>query len=90
MDGSLPQSAGNARPLDPFTKEQIMRLLEIIHVGKDEYGNDGHNAVIELDDGSIIYLPEKRGGVEFENKFQCPDCGSESLIEHHWHCPRSV
>lgn len=50
-----------------------MRLIEIIHTGKDEYGNDGHNAVIELDDGSVVYIPESRGGVEFENKLPQSD-----------------
>ena len=33
-----------------------MRLKDIICVGKDEYGNDGYNAVIELDNGEVVYI----------------------------------
>jgi len=26
--------------------------------------------------------------LQSDTAYACPDCGSESLIDHHWHCPR--
>lgn len=28
--------------------------------------------------------------VAADTGYTCPDCGSESLVEHRWHCPRSA
>lgn len=49
--------------------------------------------VTAFDDGAAVELANKRAAqqcVNTDTAHTCPDCGSESLIDHHWHCPRSA
>lgn len=46
------------RLTDILRKVDKMRFVTAINVGKDELGNDGYNAIIQIDDETLAYIPE--------------------------------